>query len=86
MPAMIIILILSTGGIFNANFDQMVNLQNSVIQDDTNVINVYTWRVGILGRRYAMGTAINLFQAVVNFSFVWVTNLLAKRVRGSGLF
>ncbi len=86
MPAVIIILILNTGTIFNADFDQIINLQNDIIRTDTNVINVYSWYVGILQRRYAMGTAINLFQALINFALVWITNFIAKRVRGTGLF
>lgn len=86
LPAVVIMLILSTGGIFNANFDQMVNLQNPVIADDVWVMPTYTWYVGIVQRRFAMGTAISLFQSVINFLLVWLTNLAAKRIRGTGLF
>lgn len=86
MPAVVILLILNAGTIFSADFDQIINLQNDVIRTDTNVINVYSWYVGILQRRYAMGTAIGLFQGVVNFGLVWLTNLIAKKVRGTGLF
>jgi putative aldouronate transport system permease protein len=86
MPAIIIILILNAGSIFSADFDQIVNLQNAVIQTDTDVINVYSFHVGVWQRRYAQGTAISLFQAVVNFGLVWLTNFIAKRVRGTGLF
>ena len=86
MPAVIIILILNAGTIFSADFDQIVNLQNNVIQTDTDVINVYSYHVGVSQRRYAQGTAISLFQAAINFSLVWLTNLIAKRVRGTGLF
>jgi putative aldouronate transport system permease protein len=86
LPAVVIILILTAGGIFAANFDQMVNLQNPVIKSDTNVINVYSYYVGVVAKKYAMGTAINFFQAVVNFALVLGTNFLAKRIRGTGLF
>jgi putative aldouronate transport system permease protein len=86
LPAVIIILILNAGSIFSADFDQIVNLQNSVIQTDTDVINVYTYHVGIMQRRFAQGTAISLFQAVINFALVWGTNFIARRTRGSGLF
>jgi len=47
MPAVIIILILNAGSIFSADFDQIVNLQNNVIQTDTDVINVYSYHVGV---------------------------------------
>lgn len=86
MPAIIILLILNAGSIFSADFDQMVNLQNDVIQTDTDVINVYSFHVGVAQRRYALGTAISLFQAVINFTLVWLTNFVAKKVRGTGLF
>ena len=86
MPAIIILLILNAGSIFSADFDQIVNLQNDVIQTDTDVINVYSFHVGVAQRRYALGTAISLFQAVINFILVWLTNFVAKKVRGTGLF
>lgn len=86
MPAIIILLILNAGSIFSADFDQMVNLQNDVIQTDTDVINVYSFHVGVAQRRYGLGTAISLFQAVINFTLVWLTNFVAKKVRGTGLF
>jgi putative aldouronate transport system permease protein len=86
LPAVIIILILNAGSLFSADFDQMINLQNNVIQTDTDVINVYSFHVGVAQRRYAVGTAISLFQALINFVLVWVTNFVSKRVRGTGLF
>jgi putative aldouronate transport system permease protein len=86
MPAIIILLILNAGSIFSADFDQMINLQNDVIRTDTDVINVYSFNVGVSQRRYALGTAISLFQAVINFILVWLTNFIVKRVRGTGLF
>jgi putative aldouronate transport system permease protein len=86
MPAVIIILIMNAGSIFSADFDQIVNFQNDVIQGDTDVINVYAFHIGIMNKRYGIGTAISLFQSVINFTLVWLTNLIAKRVRGTGLF
>ena len=62
MPATVILLILTAGGIFNANFDQMFTLQNDVIRPETHVINIYAYDVGIFARKYSLGTAINLFQ------------------------
>jgi putative aldouronate transport system permease protein len=86
MPAMVILLILTAGGIFNANFDQMFTLQNDVIRPDTHVVNTYAYEIGIFTRKFSLGTAINLFQGLINFVLVWVTNLASKRIRGTGLF
>ena len=86
MPATIILLILSMGVVFNANFDQVFTLQNEVIRQDTMVINVYSYWIGIAQRKYSLSTAINLFQGLINFVLVWTTNYISKRVRGTALF
>ena len=86
MPAVIVLLILNAGTLFTADFDQMINLQNDVIKTDTDVMPTYVYYVGIMQRKYGLGTAISLFQAIINFTLVWFTNFAAKRIRGSGLF
>ena len=86
MGATVIILILSMGGIFNSNFDQMFTLLNPAIRSQTYVINIWAYQLGIALRKFSLGTAVNLFQGVVNFMLVWITNYASKRIRGTGLF
>ena len=86
MPAVIVLLILNAGTLFSADFDQMINLQNNVIKTDTDVMPTYVFYVGIMQRKYALGTAISLFQSLINFTLIWLTNFAAKKVRGYGLF
>jgi putative aldouronate transport system permease protein len=86
MPATMILLILACGGLFSANFDQLYTMANDVIRSETYVINVYSYFTGIWFRKYSLGTAINLFQGLINFILVLSANFIVKRVRGHGLF
>ena len=85
VPTTSILLILTMGGLFSANFDQMMNLQNAVIRPHTDVINVFTYFRGIVNHQYSFATAVGLFQGVISFALILVTNRVSKAVSGTGL-
>ncbi len=58
LPTTMILLIFAMAGLLSTNFDQIYNLQNDIIILDTNTINVYTYRTGVLGRKYSIATAV----------------------------
>jgi len=86
LPATMILLILSCGGLFSANFDQIYTMANDPIRSATFVINVYAYWEGISFRHYSLGTAVSLFQGLINFILILSANFIVKRVRGRGLF
>jgi putative aldouronate transport system permease protein len=86
LPTTMILLILSFGSLFSTNFDQLFNLQNPIIQEDTNTINIYTYRTGVLGGRYSIAAAVGLFQGVINAAIMLIVNWASKKVAGYGFF
>jgi putative aldouronate transport system permease protein len=93
LPTTMILLILSFGSLFSANFDQIYNLQNPIIQTSTDVINTYTYYVGVVGQgytgqgsRYSVAAAVGLFQGVINGAIMLTVNWLGKKVSGHGFF
>jgi putative aldouronate transport system permease protein len=93
LPVTMILLILSFGSLFSSNFDQIYNLQNPIIQVDTNVINTYTYYVGVVGQgytgrgsRYSVAAAVGLFQGVINGAIMLTVNWVGKKVSGHGFF
>ena len=85
-PQIIILLILATGGILGADFEKVLNLYNSLTMEVADVISTYTYRVGIQSGSYSYGTAIGLFNSVVNVAFLATTNLISKKTADIGLF
>lgn len=86
LPTTVILIIFSMAGLLSSNFDQVYNLQNPIIQMDTNTINVYTYYEGVTGRRYSIAAAVGLFQGAVNCVMLLTANRVSKWLTDYGLF
>lgn len=80
MPVIVIQLILSMSGIMSGSFDQVFNLYNAAVLPKGEIIETYTYNVGLVDMDYAYAAAINFFQNVVSLIMVLTTNAIAKRV------
>lgn len=85
-PTMIIVLILSTGGILSVGFEKILLLQNSLNMETSDVISTYVYRSGLLQAQYGFSAAVGLFNAVVNFVILVLVNSLARRTNNASLW
>ena len=89
-PTIIILLILSVGGMLNANFDQVYMLtnqmNNSQLRTTAEVIDTFILRLGIREFRYSFAAAAGLFRTIINFVLLLGANRLAEKVGEGGLF
>lgn len=74
-----VMLIMKTGNILNAGFDQIFNLQSPATYDVANVLDVYVYQLGIQGFEYSLSTAIGLFKSVVSLVMILLTNWIVKK-------
>jgi putative aldouronate transport system permease protein len=86
----VIMAILGIGRIFFADFGlfYQLPLQSGVLLPTTDVINYFTFRALVEIRDYGMAAAVGLYQSVMGFVLLLITNYLAKRISGGehGLF
>lgn len=85
VPTIIILLIMNMGNILNVGFDKVYLMQNSLNLSASQVISTYVYSVGIKSSQFSFGAAVGLFNTIVNFVFLLITNHLSKRVSGTGL-
>jgi putative aldouronate transport system permease protein len=78
-PTIVLMLILSMGHVMEVGFDQVYTLQNSSVASVSEVISTYMYRVGLQGFQFSMTTAMGLFEALVGFSLVFLTNMIARK-------
>lgn len=78
----IIMLILSLGGIFRSNLDLFYQLPRRVGQlyDVSITIDVYVFNATIGSGNFKLGTAANFLQSVVGFIFVVGSNLVIRKI------
>lgn len=85
LPTIMIILIMNMGNVLNVSFDKVFLMQNSLNLGISQVISTYVYSVGIKSSQFSFGTAVGLFNTVINFIFLLVTNFLSKKTTGTGL-
>ncbi len=78
-PTIIILFILSMGNILNTGFEKIFLMQNSLNLPASEVISTYTYKIGILSNQFSLSSAIGLFNNLINFIFLYFTNLISKR-------
>lgn len=79
MPTVIIMLILRTGSILDAGFDQILVFRNSITHDTANILDVYVYDIGLKQGRFSYATAVGMFKSIIGFVMVLGTNKIAKR-------
>ena len=77
-PTIVTMFILGMGNILGGGFDQIFNLYSPATYESGDIIGTYVYRVGIEKMQYSYSTAVGLFQNVVGFIMVVITNKFAS--------
>ncbi len=85
-PTIVILLIMAVGGTFGADSNKILLMYSPATYSTADVIGTYTYREGIQGAQFEYTTAVGLFQTVVNFIFLVVTNWIARKLSDISLF
>jgi len=82
----IVLFVLSLGGMISIGFDRIFLLYNPIVYDVGDVISTYTYRLGLTNMQFSLTSAIGISQSVVNFVLVFSANRLSRRVAGWSLW
>jgi putative aldouronate transport system permease protein len=85
-PTIVILLVLSFGGIMNVGFETIYLMQNNLNLSTSEIISTYVYKVGLINSNYGFSTAIGLFNSVINFILLVSANFFARRLTDSGLW
>jgi putative aldouronate transport system permease protein len=85
MPTIIIMLILSMGGILGVGFEKVYLMQNQLNINASEVISTYVYGIGIRSSQFSFGAAVGLFNTLINFTFLLLTNWISRRASGMSL-
>lgn len=86
VPTIIVLFILSMGGILSTGFEKIFLMQNSLNLPVSEVISTYVYRIGIISNQFSYASAIGLFNTVINFVFLLAMNAISKRVSDTSLY
>jgi len=86
MPTVIILLILRMGSMMSVGSEKILLMYNPLTYDTADVISTFVYRKGILEASYSYTTAVGLFNAVIAFLLVIISNSISKRVSETKLW
>jgi len=86
----VILLIMSIGGMMSSAFDLVQLLQQPITYEVSDTISTYVYRRGIANTsgipEYSFTTAIGMFQSVVNIILLTFANAMARKYSETSLF
>ena len=85
MPTFLVLLIMQIGSLLSVGLDKYLLFSNTVTMSKLQVLDLFTYRVGILTQDYPFATAVSVVKSVVSVILITIANTVAKRVRGDGI-
>ncbi|OBZ09477.1 sugar ABC transporter permease [Bacillus sp. FJAT-26390] len=86
MPTIVIVFILSLGGIMTAGFDQLYLMRTPGNMHLSDVLDTYIIRVGIQSAQFGYATAVGLMQGLIGFVLVVLANRVTRKVSDNSLW
>ncbi len=86
VPTIVILFIMQLGKVMSVGFEKVFLMYSPAVYETSDVISTYVYRKGIESSNYSFGTAVGLFNSVVNFAFVFVANVICKKATDTSLW
>lgn len=85
-PTITIMLILRVGQLMSVGYEKTILLYNSQIYETADIISSFVYRKGLLEANYGFSTAVSLFNSLINFILLLITNKISSKVSETSLF
>ncbi len=86
LPTIIVLLILRSGDLMSVGFEKALMMQNSTNLARSEIISTYVYKQGIKEGQYSFASAVDLFNSVINFILIIITNTLSRRLTNTSLW
>lgn len=83
---LVIMFILTVGKIMNISLDQPLVMSNVLVEEVSDVISTFVYRVGLQSGKFSVGTAVGLFQSVISLVMLLSANFITNRLGEEGIW
>lgn len=84
-PTYFVLLLLSISNLLSNGMDQYFAFTNPQVANKLQVLDLYIYQMGVLGRQYSFSTAMGIWKTVIGVLLLMLANQLSKKVRGTSL-
>ncbi len=86
LPTVTILLVLRVGAIMSLGFEKAFLMQTPLNLDYSEIISTYVYKVGLQGAQFSFGSAVGLFNSVINLALLLIVNRAARALGGTSLW
>lgn len=83
-PTMITLFIILTGYLMQGGLEQLFAMYNTSVYSTADILETFTYRLGIQQSKYGLATAVGLFQGIISVGLVVLTNYMVRRYNREG--
>ena len=80
VPTIVILLIMNIGRILSVGFEKVFLMQNELNLSVSEVISTYVFNIGVQSGQFSFGSAVGLFNTIINFAFLILANMISKKI------
>ncbi len=78
-------LIMFVASCLNSGLEQYLAFYNAVVADKILVLDLYTYRLGMVQADYSYSTAFGITKTIVSLTLFFVANYFSKKIRGQSV-
>lgn len=86
MPIIVLMTVLSIGGILSAGFDQIFNLYSPAVYSTGDIIDTLVYRLGLVNSQFSLSAAVGFFKSIVSGLLILISYKMADRYAGYRVF
>lgn len=85
-PTIIILLILRIGSMMSVGYEKIILLYNPTTYETADVISSFVYRKGLQQSDYSYSTAVGLFNSIVNFVLLVISNRVSRKISDTSVW
>lgn len=86
IPTFFVLLIISIGNFLNTGIDQYMAFGNALNKQYIEVLDLYTYNLGIGSGQISFGVAVGIMKSAVALILFTMANTASKKIRGTSVF
>ena len=85
LPTFVVLMLLGVADFVNNGMDQYYVFQNAFTYNKLETLEMYTYKQGMKLMDYSYATTVGILKSGVSITLLFVTNAIAKKVRGNAI-
>lgn len=80
LPTILLLLLMRVGSMMSIGYERIILLYNESVYETADVMSSFVYRMGLMGGQLSYGSAIDLFNSIINITLLFIFNGISRRM------